>query len=472
MLKLLIKNLLIVSLMLMALTGMVKAGDSLAAYKGAWYGKMQIPNGPELRIGVEIFQKADRSWGGNVASLDQGARYIPVSHVTYESREITIKLAGVPVSIKGTGNEDYTKITAEFIQGGSAFALTLDKVEALPDIERPQTPKNPVSYTVQEVSIANKKDNVWLAGTLTLPEKKGPFPAVLLIPGSGPNQRDSYFSGHRSFKVIADYLSLQGFAVLRMDKRGVFKSTGDFRTADIEDFVADGQAALDYLKTHQDVKKEALHIIGHSEGSLIAAKLAATSGLVSLVSMGGPGMSIYDILVLQDQTEPAAKGAPAHALPYLKAFSEKFYDLVLTTQSEEERLKLLLNLYNSLEGEEKAVINTWVKRTGTLNPQNAAQETFRNFLKGNPLLDWAKVKKPVLIMNGSKDSQVPAKENVEGIYKVLGGAKYGAVKRIFPDLNHMFQTAKTGDTNEYGEIDETISPQVLIALSSWLTHHQ
>ena len=196
--------------------------------------------------------------------------------------------------------------------------------------------------------------------------------------------------------------------------------------------------------------------------------LASQTRLSSIISMGGPGMSIYDILVLQDQTEPAAKGAPESDLPYLKSFSEKFYDTVLQEESEEDRLKSLQALYENMQGEEKEIVNKWVERTGTLDPQFAAQENFKTHLQDNPLTYWKRVKIPVLILNGAKDSQVPASENVSGIYAAIDEEEYGSSKRIFPNLNHMFQTSVTGDLNEYAQIEETISTNALEAIGKWL----
>lgn len=444
------------------------AAETLDDIKGSWLGTMQIPNGPELRVGVEIFRKADNSWGGNVASLDQDTRYIPVGSVTLADNQLELTLAAAPISITGTVNSDNRQISALFHQGDNSFDLPLVKVGYLPETVRSQTPIDISGYKALDLVVDNKRDKIWLAGTLTLPTGKDQVPGVLLIAGSGPNHRDSYFSGHRTFKVMADYLSKRGYAVLRMDKRGVYKSSGEFHTAEIKDFVNDNLAALEFLKNHENIQANNIHVIGHSEGSLLASMLATQTELSSIISMGGPGMSIYDILVLQDQTEPAARGAPENTLPYLRSFSEKFYDTVLKELSEESRLQALNTLYENLQGTEKEVVNKWVERTGTLNPEFAAQETFKTHLQDNPLTYWTRVQLPVLILNGEKDSQVSAIENVSGIYAAIGGGKYGSSTHVFPGLNHRFQTAKTGDVNEYALIEETISMNVLEAIEKWL----
>jgi len=446
----------------------VSAAETIEGIQGSWLGSMQIPDGPKLRIGIEIFKKADGTWGGNAASLDQDTRYIPVGSVTVTNNIMNLTLAAAPISITGPIASDHTSISATFKQGGGEFPLELHKVAALPERERPQKPKNHNGYSSSEVRIENAADNVWLAGTLTAPVSKGRHPAVLLIAGSGPNQRDSYFSGHRLFNVIADHLSRQGYIVLRMDKRGVYKSSGTFHTATIDDFARDSRATLSYLKKNNHVMPNNIHILGHSEGSLIAAMLGEETGIKSIISLAGPGMSVYDILVLQDQTEPQAKGAPIEALPILKNFSIKFYDTVLQAKTEEERFQSLQSLYDNLVGPEKDVVNRWVERTGTLNVKEASGDNFKKMLQKNPLNYWKKVKLPVLILNGSKDSQVPAALNSEGIYTALSTVKNGTEKLIFPNLNHMFQTAQTGAVNEYAKIDETINMAVLQKITAWL----
>jgi pimeloyl-ACP methyl ester carboxylesterase len=457
---------------LLLCTAPAMSAETLDDIKGSWLGKMQIPNGPELRVGVEIFRKADSSWGGNIACLDQDTRYIPVGSVTLADNQLELNLAAAPISIIGTVNNDNSQISALFRQGDNSFSLPLVKVAHLPETARSQTPVDISGYKALDIVVENKRDKVWLAGTLTLPTGTDRAPAVLLIAGSGPNHRDSYFSGHRTFKVMADYLSKRGYAVLRMDKRGVYKSSGEFHTAEIKDFVDDNLAAIEFLKNSENIQANNIHVIGHSEGSLVASMLASQTELSSIISMGGPGMSIYDILVLQDQTEPAAKGAPENALPYLKSFSEKFYNTVLKEESEESRLKALNALYANLQGTEKEVVNKWVERTGTLAPEFAAQETFKTHLQDNPLTYWARVQLPVLVLNGAKDSQVSAIENVSGIYTAIGGEKYGSSQHIFPGLNHMFQTSKTGEVNDYALIEETISTNVLEVIEKWLVNFE
>lgn len=445
---------------------------TLPELKGAWLGTMQIPDGPKLRVGVEIFKKADGHWGGNVASLDQGVRYMLVSAVEVNGDTVNVQLAGAPVSISGTFDRDARTITGKFTQEGKGIPLSLKSVVALPEIKRPQTPTGDLPYRESEVRIHNTLDDVWLAGTLTAPFGGQAHPAVLLVAGSGPNQRDSWFSGHRPFKVLADYLTRRGYVVLRTDKRGVYKSSGDFQKATIADFVRDSQAAIHFPQHDARVDLKRIALIGHSEGSMVAAMVGATENVSAIVSMAGPGMSVLDTLLLQDQSEPAAKGATKADTQVLLAFSKKFYQTVLDTPDQAQRRKRLQALYDNLSAQDAPIVNKWNDRSGTLNVDNAASDSFVHFLQDDPATSWRKVSAPVLVLQGDKDSQVAAKESVAAILEALKDDPKPVESKIFPGLNHRFQTAKTGATDEYEKIDESINPQVLSEIGQWLGREQ
>jgi pimeloyl-ACP methyl ester carboxylesterase len=455
--------------LLLCLFSSVAIGQvTLSELKGAWLGTMQIPDGPKLRVGVEIFKKADGHWGGNVASLDQGVRYMLVSAVEVKGETVKVQLADAPVSISGTFDRHARTITGQFTQDGKAIPLTLESVVALPEIKRPQAPTGDVPYRESEVRIHNTIDDVWLAGTLTAPSGTQRHPAVLLIAGSGPNQRDSWFSGHRPFKVLADYLTRRGYVVLRTDKRGVYKSSGDFRKATIADFVRDSRAAVQFLQHDPRVDPNRIALIGHSEGSMVAAMVGAKEHVKAIVSLAGPGMSVLDTLLLQDQTEPAAKGATEADTRVLLAFSRKFYRTVLHTPDQAQRKKRLQALYDNLSAHDAPIVNKWNDRSGTLNVDNAASDSFFHFLQNDPAKSWRKVSVPVLVLQGGKDSQVSPHESVAAILQALQHDPEPVESRIFRGLNHRFQTARTGSTDEYGKIDESISPQVLSAIGQWL----
>jgi uncharacterized protein len=318
------------------------------------------------------------------------------------------------------------------------------------------------------VRIHNVADQIWLAGTLTVPADDQTHPAVLLLAGSGPSQRDAYSAGHRPFQVLADQLTRQGYIVLRTDKRGVYKSGGVYSGAETADFARDAQAAVRFLKQHPRVNPAAIGLIGHSEGSLVAAMAAVSEPVNAIVSMAGPGLSVHEILLLQDQTEPAAKGASAADVEVLLAFSRRFYQTALDAPDSSQRKARLQALYDNLAGEEASVINRWNDRTGTLNVDYASKDSFVSFLNNDPAEYWRQISVPVLVLNGDKDVQVAAKENVAAIVSALTKAKTPVESTILPGLNHMFQGADSGSTDEYGEISETLNPELLTTVQTWL----
>lgn len=448
------------------------ASVSLEEIKGSWLGTMKIPNGPTLRIGVEVFKKADGQWGGNIASLDQGARYMLVSDVSLENEVFTLQMANAPVSVVGNVRNNGENIVAKFKQGDSAFDLNLHKLEELPDIQRVQTPTHHGAYVHEEVAYQNSKDGTWLSGTLTTPKGNAAHPAILLVAGSGPNHRDSYHNGHRTFKVLADHLTKLGFVVLRSDKRGVYKSGGRFEDASLTNLALDTQAAIQFLKSHPSVDNKKIVLLGHSEGSLVSIMAAEKERVQGIISMAGPGMSVLDILLLQDQTEPKAKGASKAETDILLQFSERFYAMVLSTPSATERKQKALALYDSLKGTEAEVVAKWVnKQNGTLSIASAESDSFYTFLQQNPIPYWNRFTGKALILNGSKDSQVPANENLNGIVNAINNDKADVKSQILENLNHMFQPAITGSTDEYKEIEKTIDEKALSVISRWLLQH-
>lgn len=256
---------------------------------------------------------------------------------------------------------------------------------------------------------------------------------------------------------------------MRSDKRGVYKSAGNFEDATLNDLVLDTQAAIQYLKSQQRVYPNNIILIGHSEGSLVSVMTAERENIQGLVSLAGPGMSVLDILLLQDQTEPAAKGATKTETDILLGFSQRFYRIVLSTHSAKLRKQKIMNLYDTLEGSEAEAIERWVdKNNGTLSIASAESEAFYHFLQQNPLPYWSEFSGKALILNGDKDSQVSAKENIAGIVNAITTQEASVESEIFKGLNHLFQPANTGAVNEYSEIDITIDEQVLSKISTWL----
>ena len=301
---------------------------------GKWLGIIKTP-GMDLRIAFEISQAKEGGYAAVAHSIDQGAMNIPISTVTLNGDSLRLELKSAFV-YEGRLQPDGSTIEGNWIQGDST-PLVMKRVDKIPELNRPQTPKKPYPYGEEEVVYQNPSANVSIAGTLTLPKGKGPFPAVLLIAGSGPSDRNESALGHKPFLVLADHLTRQGIAVLRADKRGVGKTTGTFGSSGVAEFASDALAGVEYLKSRPEVDAKKIGLLGHSEGGGVAPLVAAQSRDVSyIVLLAAPGMSAYDILVLQDGTEAKAGGSTDEQVAFIRGFSRRFYSLVLRAKDNAE----------------------------------------------------------------------------------------------------------------------------------------
>src|SRR5437879_1713230 len=242
--------------------------------EGTWQGTFKV-GAVELRLAFKIKKKADGSLTATMDSIDQGAKDIPVDEVTWKDPDLKIDLKKIGGVFEGKANKDYSQFEGTWKQSGASWPLTIKRVEKATELKRPQEPKKPYPYAEEEVSYENPRAGEKLAGTLTRPQGDGPFPAVLLIAGSGPHGRNEEVLGHKIFLVLADYLTRRGFVVLRSDKRGVGKSTGKYDEATSADFADDALAGVEYLKTRQEIDPHKIGLVGHSEGGLVAPLVAA-----------------------------------------------------------------------------------------------------------------------------------------------------------------------------------------------------
>ncbi|HAH58159.1 MAG TPA: alpha/beta hydrolase, partial [Bacteroidales bacterium] len=273
---------------------------------GQWNGILNVP-GIQLRLVFNV-SKSDKGYSSTMDSPDQGANDIPVTNTTFENSNIKFEVANLRIEYIGElkGNE----IIGTFKQAGQEFPMNLSRKAIEKEvIKRPQEPSKPYNYYSEEVTFQNTKANILLAGTLTLPEKEGNFPVVILITGSGPQNRDEELLGHKPFLVIADYLTKNGIGVLRYDDRGVGQSTGDFKAATTADFATDVESAIEYLKTRKEVNVHKIGLIGHSEGGIIAPMVASASNDVSfIVLLAGTGIRGDKLLLLQQELIAKANG--------------------------------------------------------------------------------------------------------------------------------------------------------------------
>lgn len=441
-------------------------------YSGSWIGKLKLPNGIQLTI-VFNLQKSNDEYSATLDSPDQGAKGIPCGKVRLENDSINIDVPAIVGNYVGKIIYDEKKIIGYWNQAGSSFELNLEYTKEVAAPKRPQEPKPPFPYIVENIKFKNEKDNIILAGSFTYPDKNKKYPAVVLITGSGAQNRDEEIFNHKPFLVIADYLTKNGFAVLRFDDRGYGESEGNHSLANTMDFAEDVRSAVDYLKTRNEVDKNKIGLIGHSEGGMIAPIVASSSDNIAfIILMAAPGVPGDSLLYLQTELIYKAEGQSEEKIQQILKGLRDVYTILKSDDDEislREKLKIKFQeLFNQLSEEEK-------KQFG--NPETYMEmgirmvmsPWFRYFLKFNPEEYLEKVKCPVLALNGEKDLQVPPKENLPAIENSLkrGGNKKYLIKEL-PGLNHLFQTSQSGTIGEYGVIEETISPSVLEIMVNWM----
>jgi len=338
---------------------------------------------------------------------------------------------------------------------------------------RPQEPKRPYPYREEEVTVENSAAGITLAGTLTEPDSGGPFPAVVLITGSVPENRDEEVFGHKPFLVLADYPTRQGIAVLRCDDRGVGKSGGDSQNATTADLATDALAEFEYLKTRKDIDPKRIGLLGHSEGGTIALIVANEAPDVAfVVLMAGPGLPGDSVSMLQSRLVAKAEGAADSTLASNAVAQRVLLDLA---KSNLDSAALVAKLKPLLK---QAMTEMIRADTGTMDKavdqqvKQVLTPWFHYFLNYDPGPALAKLRQPVLATNGSKDVQVAPEKNLAVIEAALeaGGNKDYLVKEL-PGLNRPFQTANTGGVCEYARIEETISPSALKVIGDWILAH-
>jgi uncharacterized protein len=445
---------------------------------GSWTGELEV-QGMRLPLVFHIGE----SGGGLTATMDsplQGARGIPVDSVVVDGTELRLRVLSI-------GGAYIGRLTApdvlegEWRQGGGALPLTLRRgAAASAEPRRPQHPVGPFPYRVEEVRFANEAAGIRLAGTLTLPEGTGPFPAVALVSGSGPQDRDETLLGHKPFLVLADHLTRSGVAVLRYDDRGVGSSEGDFATATTLDLAADAAAAAEYLRSHPAVDRSRVGLVGHSEGGLIAPLVATgahgvpTADLAFVVLLAGPALRGDEILGLQLRAIAAAGGAAPDQIERSARVQEQLLEIVRTEPDEARRRERLAALVRAdletmtpearlAQGIPPAQEEAFV----AAQAEAAASPWMREFVLLDPRPVLARLRVPALALFGEIDVQVPPRENEPAMREALRDAPDATVITL-PGLNHLFQTAVTGFPGEYGALEETFAPEALETITSWI----
>ena len=454
-----------------------ETGDRTADFVGHWMGSLDV--GPvQLRMRFHI-TAVDDGLGAQVFSVDQGNAEVPVESVSVSGGAIAMSMPMAGASFEGTLSAAADTIDGSFTQMGADIPLVLMRVEdGEAAARRPQDPVEPFPYMAEEVTYVNPDGGHTLAGTFTRPASGSPFPAVILISGSGPQDRDEALMGHRPFLVLSDHLTRSGIAVLRYDDRGVGASTGDFASATSRDFASDALAGVAYLTTRDDVDAGAIGLAGHSEGGLVAPMVAVESDDVGyIVLMAGPGVNGERILYAQGALIARAAGATDEVIADNQAQQRTIFEVL---KSEPDLEKAAAAITEIVRTSPEEATEEELAQAGVSDPEarEAAVATqvqqlntpwFRYFLTYEPAEVIEQVTVPVLAINGENDLQVPYEENLREIEAALqrgGNDRYET--HALPGLNHLFQHSETGSPSEYGTIDETWSVDVMELIAAWI----
>jgi pimeloyl-ACP methyl ester carboxylesterase len=434
---------------------------------GQWNGELNV-QATQLRLVLHITGSSD-GYTSTLDSPDQGAKGIPVTSTTFTDQ--VLKFQVVNLGIQYTGELKNNIITGTFTQGVGSFPMNLSReIIEKKVVVRAQEPASPYPYYSEEVKFENKNEKIVLAGTLTLPKKDGNFPAVILITGSGPQNRNEELMGHKPFLVLSDYLTRNGIAVLRYDDRGTAESQGSFKTATTVDFASDVESAFTYLQTRKEINSKKIGLIGHSEGGIIAPIVAAKINDIGfIVLLAGSGIPGDQLLLMQRELIDKSNGFSDEKVQNTKSTNKGAYDIVKNSTSP-EMLKTELTAYfkRNLPSEKPAGMNDDYLIKTQINLLTTPWMQY--FIKYDPSIILQKVKCPVLALNGSNDLQVPAKINLDAIKKGLekgGNKKVTAIE--IPKLNHLFQESETGSLMEYDKIEQTFSPIALNEILNWIS---
>lgn len=440
--------------------------------QGSWQGVLNV--GTELRLVFNISVNEDLSLNATMDSPDQGAMGIPLGEVSLSEDSIRIEAPIVKGYYIGALVSEST-MEGEWHQSGMSFKLDLSRQEEAIILNRPQEPEAPFPYREEEVTFQNTEQGFMLAGTLTLPGGDGPFPAAILISGSGSQNRDEEIFGHKPFKLIADQLTRNGIAVLRYDDRGVASSGGSASGSTTLDLSGDARSGMDYLLKRNEIDHSEIGIIGHSEGGMIAFLLASShKDFAYIVSLAGPGVDGKTILLEQSDHIASLSGASDAILEDNRNVMSGVYDIMLSNVSyedwKEETLEFTSKFYSErLEGDYSDAQIEQGKENLLASIPESSYVWMRYFVKFDPAPLFASIRCPVLALNGEKDCQVLPETNIPAIKEGLQeGGNSQVFTHILPGLNHLFQNCETGLPNEYGVIEETFDPETLVRISEWI----
>lgn len=457
-----------------------------AALEGTWQGRLAVPVGPPLTVVFHFERGSGGSFEATMDSPDQGASGMVATEIVVDGNALKLKVPDVGGAYAGRIQPGAQRIEGTWHQAGLSLALTLERIPAAQaaTVRRPQRPHPPFPYATEAVSFTNPAGNITLSGTLTLPRGDGPHPAMVLISGSGPQDRNSMLMGHEPFLLWADVLTRQGIAVLRFDDRGVGGSTGDWAQTTLAQRAADVRAAMRLLKRRSDIAAEHIGLLGHSEGAVVASMVAARSDDVDfLVLLSAPAVPGDELLARQNALIFEANGMSAQgASNYAAALRQALQPVIalpahqpLPAELRQALRAKLRSAADAMSSSDRAVYASTDAAgfAATLDRlvDALAMPSIRSFLRHDPRPALRQVKAPVLAIYGSKDLQVPPQQNVPALRAALAANPETTIE-VLAGLNHLLQPAHTGLPSEYGRIETTIAPKVLDMVGHWIAERR
>lgn len=445
---------------------------------GNWEGTLNI-QGTELPIVFHIKKDSINNLTATFDSPKQNAYNLPCSDVITKGDSLILMMKMLNGKYEGLMSADKKTATGNWFQGDNNLPLDLKKTSDIvtaKEFKRPQTPKPPFSYQTEDVIYFNADKSIQFGATFTYPSKTAgkKYPAVILITGSGQQDRDETIFEHKSFAVIADYLTRQGIAVLRVDDRGRGKTTGDYSKSTSADFALDAAAGINYLKSRSQTDTFNLGIIGHSEGGMIAPMVAAKrKDIKFIVLLAGPAIPIINLMEQQSVDVAASTGVPANDLELYRPLYKNMVMAIIKENDTTIATKNAMDIFNYWQNKTTPAV---VKNTtGIMDEKSKAAfiavfvkqlqlPWFKYFMQFNPEDYLSKVHCAVLALNGEKDIQVAAKANLTAIKKAIPTATI----KSMPGLNHLFQHCVKCSVDEYAELEETFSPEVLQIMGDWI----
>ena len=447
-----------------------------------WSGVLNA-GGQKIELRLNLIQNADKTYSSNWDIPAQKVKGLASSKTELLNNQLSVEIKMIGASYSGSLNMSGDKVDGAWSQSGMSFPLNMETVKEGQEEKifiKPQTPKPPFAYNVKDFVYEGNETKLSYGATLTYPKEDKKFPLIILITGSGRQDRDETIFDHKPFAVIADYLTKKGYAVLRVDDRGAGKSTGDFSNSTTADFAQDVEEHIRYAKNLPIIDTNQIGLLGHSEGGLIAPMVAVRNKSVSFVILlAGPGVEIGELMAMQNEMVLKSAGISQDAInayiPLYKNLMKTIVSINSIQDANAKAIEIVKNWYSNTDKNlVKATTNisseSDINKFATTMSETLSTKWWKYFASYNPQIALQKLKCPVLAINGSSDIQVPADANLKAIELGLkkAGNKKGTTMK-FDNLNHLFQKCTKCTVQEYGELENTIEPEVLEYIYNWLT---